>query len=67
VAARWPDAALADEVAAQLAGLDAVIGLHFRKEEEVLLAVLDRALSARAAEALFSRMGEVARQHAGSA
>ncbi|HET8619142.1 MAG TPA: hemerythrin domain-containing protein [Acidimicrobiales bacterium] len=57
---RWPDAALARDLAHQLVGLSAILLLHFRKEEEVLLPVLDASLDAEGATALFARMGEVA-------
>jgi iron-sulfur cluster repair protein YtfE (RIC family) len=59
-AERWPDPAVVDDIAIQLAGLSAIIELHFRKEEDVLLPVLDRTLSAEAADALFARMGHAA-------
>lgn len=57
---RWPDADLARDVAHQLVGLSAILQLHFSKEEDVLLPVLDASLDAGAAAALFTRMGEVA-------
>ena len=57
---RWPDAALARDLAHQLVGLSAILLLHFREEEDVLLPVLDAALDAEQATALFARMGEVA-------
>jgi iron-sulfur cluster repair protein YtfE (RIC family) len=57
---RWPDDALARDLTHELVGLSAILRLHFRKEEEVLLPVLDAALCADDAEALFTRMGEVA-------
>jgi iron-sulfur cluster repair protein YtfE (RIC family) len=57
---RWPDADLARDVAHQLVGLSAILHLHFSKEEDVLLPVLDASLDAGAAAALFTRMGEVA-------
>jgi iron-sulfur cluster repair protein YtfE (RIC family) len=60
VAGSWPAVELIDEVANQLAGLSAIVGLHFRKEEDVLLPVLDRVLSPEAAGLLFARMGEAA-------
>jgi iron-sulfur cluster repair protein YtfE (RIC family) len=60
VAQRWPDAELARQVANQLVGLSAILGLHFRKEEEVLLPVLDASLDADEASALFARMGDTA-------
>jgi iron-sulfur cluster repair protein YtfE (RIC family) len=59
---RWPDAQLARDLTHQLVGLSAILQLHFRKEEEVLLPVLDANLSADAAETLFAHMGEVAHQ-----
>ena len=55
-----PDPECARDLARQLVGLSAILQLHFAKEEEVLLPVLDRALDARRAEGLFARMGEVA-------
>lgn len=60
VAERWPDPDLIDDVAVQLAGLSSIIGLHFRKEEDILLPELDRALTPEAAEQLFARMGHAA-------
>jgi iron-sulfur cluster repair protein YtfE (RIC family) len=59
---QWPDAALARGVTHQLVGLSAILQLHFRKEEEVLLPVLDASLGADEAAALFARMGDVAHQ-----
>ena len=60
VAIRWPDNAVARDVGHQLVGLSAILLLHFRKEEEVLLPVLDTSLSRGDADALFARMGEAA-------
>lgn len=60
VGERWPDAALARDLAHQLVGLSAILQLHFRKEEEVLLPVLDERLGTEDATELFARMGEVA-------
>jgi iron-sulfur cluster repair protein YtfE (RIC family) len=60
VAQRWPDADLARDVAHQLVGLSAILQLHFSKEEDVLLPVLDASLDADAAATLFTRMAEVA-------
>lgn len=57
---RWPDADISRDIAHQLVGLSAILQLHFRKEEEILLPVLDANLSADDAATLFSRMGEVA-------
>lgn len=56
----WPDADRARGVAHQLVGLSAILELHFAKEEEVLLPVLDGALSRAQADELFGRMGAVA-------
>lgn len=62
VATRWPDYAVARDLAHQLVGLSAILLLHFRKEEEVLLPVLDTTLTAADADALFSRMGATAHE-----
>jgi iron-sulfur cluster repair protein YtfE (RIC family) len=60
VAIRWPDDAVARDLTHQLVGLSAILLLHFRKEEEVLLPVLDTTLGSDDAAALFARMGEEA-------
>src|SRR5512139_37201 len=60
VATRWPDNAVARDLTHQLVGLSAILLLHFRKEEEVLLPVLDTTLGSDDAEALFARMGKEA-------
>jgi iron-sulfur cluster repair protein YtfE (RIC family) len=57
---RWPDDALARDLTHQLVGLAAILQLHFAKEEEVLLPVIDQSLSPEAAAELFARMGAVA-------
>jgi hemerythrin-like domain-containing protein len=57
-----PDPALARDLARQLVGLAAILQLHFRKEEEVLLPVLDASLGPDDAPELFARMGEVAHE-----
>jgi hemerythrin-like domain-containing protein len=57
---RWPDADLARDVVHQLVGLSAILQLHFDKEEEILLPVLDARLGVDEAAELFGRMGEVA-------
>jgi iron-sulfur cluster repair protein YtfE (RIC family) len=59
---QWPDPSLARDVAHQLIGLAAILQLHFSKEEDVLLPVLDTALDADATAVLFARMGEVAHE-----
>lgn len=58
VADRWPDNTVARDLAHQLVGLSAILLLHFRKEEEVLLPVLDATLSPEDAAALFVQMGK---------
>lgn len=60
VADRWPDNAVARDLTHQLIGLSAILLLHFRKEEEVLLPVLDTTLGPDDAAALFARMGHEA-------
>jgi hemerythrin-like domain-containing protein len=50
----------ARDAAHQLVGLSAILRLHFAKEEDVLLPVLDRSLDTDQAAELFARMGEVA-------
>jgi hemerythrin-like domain-containing protein len=61
---RWPGEAFVEDLSVQLVGLAAIIELHLRKEEEVLLPVLDRTLSSGAADLLFARMARFA--HGGS-
>ena len=56
VAGRWPQVELVDDVTNQLAALSAIIGLHFAKEEDVLLPILDDKLTPESAEKLFERM-----------
>lgn len=50
----------AEQLRAQLYGLGAILELHFAKEEEVLLPVLDAQLGAEDAAQLFTRMHAVA-------
>jgi iron-sulfur cluster repair protein YtfE (RIC family) len=57
---RWPDGDLARDLAHQLVGLSAILQLHFNKEEEILLPVLDARLTEDEAAELFGRMSEVA-------
>lgn len=53
------------ELRATLYGLHALVGLHFAKEDEVYLPLLDRELGADEAVELFERMERVAvEQHA---
>ncbi|HEY3485960.1 MAG TPA: hemerythrin domain-containing protein [Ilumatobacteraceae bacterium] len=60
VRTRWPDAELARSLAHQLVGLAAILQLHFAKEEDVLLPVLDASLTPERATQLFARMAEAA-------
>jgi hypothetical protein len=46
-----------------LYGLHAVVGLHFAKEEEVYLPLLDRELTAAEAQRLFERMEHAGGEH----
>lgn len=57
---RWPDLELVRDLTHQLVGLSAILQLHFAKEEDVLLPVLDDTLDEDRARELFVRMGEVA-------
>ncbi len=60
----WPNDEQAGDIARQLSALAGIIVLHFRKEEEVLLPILDSVLSSEEAEALFESMNHDAHQHA---
>jgi iron-sulfur cluster repair protein YtfE (RIC family) len=55
-----PTGTRAEQLRAELYGLSAILRLHFRKEEEVLLPVLDAQLSPDEATQLFTEMGAVA-------
>jgi iron-sulfur cluster repair protein YtfE (RIC family) len=61
--ADWHNRDLVAGVSRQLAALAAIVGLHFRKEEEVLLPVLDGGLSVEEGHELFGRMGHTAHVH----
>jgi iron-sulfur cluster repair protein YtfE (RIC family) len=61
-----PSDGQAEQLRAQLYGLSAVLQLHFAKEEEVLLPVLDAHLDAGDAAQLFARMSAVAHPHEGT-
>lgn len=50
-----------DELRRVLYGLHAIVSLHFAKEEEVYLPLLDRELTAAEAQALFERMEDAGR------
>jgi len=60
IATEWPDESLRHDIARQLIGLAAILALHFQKEEEVLLPVLDQTLSPTQAQVLFDHMRETA-------
>lgn len=59
----WPDQSRVADIVRQLSALSAIIVLHFRKEEEVLLPVLDAALTVEEAEALFESMDTGHHEH----
>ena len=59
----WPDSEQVSDISRQLSALAAIVTLHFRKEEEVLLPVLDTALSVEEAAALFASMDDGHHQH----
>jgi Hemerythrin HHE cation binding domain len=52
-----------EDLKAQLYGLWAILLLHFGKEEEVLLPVLDERLSSEDADALFADLARHAHGH----
>jgi iron-sulfur cluster repair protein YtfE (RIC family) len=58
-----PTEAQRDRMAALLHGLHAIVVLHFAKEEEIYLPILDRSLSADEATLLFERMHASAQRH----
>jgi iron-sulfur cluster repair protein YtfE (RIC family) len=58
-----PTEAQRDRMAALLHGLHAILVLHFAKEEEIYLPILDRSLSPEDAAQLFERMEATARSH----
>jgi iron-sulfur cluster repair protein YtfE (RIC family) len=61
-----PSDAQAEQLRAQLYGLGAVLDLHFAKEEDVLLPVLDAHLDADDAAQLFARMSAAAHPNDGT-
>ena len=58
-----PTEAERDRIAAILHGLHAIVALHFAKEEEIYLPILDRCLTAETAAELFDRMHHAADRH----
>ena len=63
--ATWVSTAPAPVVREKLAlhGLHAIVSLHFAKEEEIYLPILDRTLTPRDAQLLFDRMETASLQH----
>lgn len=61
--ADWDDRERVLSLSRQLAVISALVDVHFRKEEEVFLPILDRGLSAEEGHALFERMGHTAHAH----
>lgn len=61
---RWAagEAGIEAELRAVLYGLHAIVSLHFAKEEEVYLPLLDRAYTSSEFAALYERMEEAAQQ-----
>jgi iron-sulfur cluster repair protein YtfE (RIC family) len=49
----WDNREMVATVSRQLAAISAIVELHFRKEEEVLLPILDEGLSVEEGHALF--------------
>ena len=60
VATGPPDSAQIEELKEQLYGMHAILRLHFAKEEEVLLSVLDAQMTREQADAIFADMVEAA-------
>lgn len=58
------DTGVAADLSRQLASLAAIVVLHFEKEEEALLPLLDGALTTDEASELFARMGHTEHGHA---
>jgi iron-sulfur cluster repair protein YtfE (RIC family) len=58
-----PTEAQRDRMAALLHGLHAIVALHFAKEEEIYLPILDSRLSPAEARRLFDGVEEVTRRH----
>lgn len=58
-----PTEAERDRIAAILHGLHAIVALHFAKEEEIYLPILDRCLTPESATELFDRMHRAAHAH----
>ncbi len=61
--ANWDEGAHRNDLAHQLSGLSAIVGLHFEKEEDVLLPLLDKAMSADDILAIHALMGHGEHEH----
>ncbi len=59
----WDNRDLVADLSRQLAALAAIVLLHFRKEEEVLLPILDAGMSVVDGHQLFEQMGHTAHAH----
>lgn len=57
------DTGVAADLSRQMAALAAIVVLHFEKEEEALLPLLDETLTSEAAGELFARMGHGEHAH----
>ncbi|KAA3641050.1 MAG: hemerythrin domain-containing protein [Armatimonadetes bacterium] len=61
--ASWDDGAHRWDLAHQLSGLSAIVGLHFAEEEDVLLPLLDEALTLEDIVAIHQHMGHGEHEH----
>jgi len=61
--ASWDDGAHRGDLAHQLSGLAAIVGLHFAEEEDVLLPMLDGALTLEDILAIHEHMGHGEHEH----
>lgn len=59
----WDNRDLVADISRQLAALAAIVLLHFRKEEEVLLPILDAGMSVADGHQLFGQMGHISHPH----
>jgi iron-sulfur cluster repair protein YtfE (RIC family) len=59
----WEDRDMVGDLSRRLAAIAAIVDLHFRKEEEVLLPILDAGMSVTEGLQLFERMGHDAHGH----
>lgn len=61
--ADWDNQQLVAGLSRELAAVAAIVGLHFRKEEEVLLPILDAGLTIEEGHELFGQMGHTDHAH----